>query len=71
MQATTAGSGSDAGVYVFDHEGKPLGSIPVPESPANVEFGGPDGRALYIMAGKSLYRIETLMKGYWVSTPRR
>ena len=62
----TAGSGNDAGVYVFDPEGKAVGVIPVPESPANVEFGGPDGQTLYVMASKSVYRIETLMKGYKV-----
>ena len=63
----TAGSGADAGVYVFDPQGKTLGTIPVPDAPANVEFGGPEDSTLYIMAGKSLYRVETLMKGYRVS----
>src|SRR4051812_28966703 len=60
----TAGSGEKGGVYVFSPEGKSLAAIPTPEVPANVEFGGPDGKTLYIMAGKSLYRIRTTMTGF-------
>jgi gluconolactonase len=61
-----AGSGDKAGVVVLSPEGKILASIPTPENPANVEFGGDDGKMLYICAGKSLYRIKTTMKGYRV-----
>ncbi len=60
----TAGSGDQAGVTVFSAEGKPLAFIPVPEAPANVEFGGPNRSTLYIAAGKGLYRIETTMTGH-------
>jgi sugar lactone lactonase YvrE len=60
----SAGKGKSAGAYVFSPEGKPLGMIPCPEDPANVEFGGPDRSTLFIMAGTGLYRIETTMKGY-------
>jgi gluconolactonase len=59
-----AGSGEKAGVYVFSPEGKLLEVIPTPEDPANVEFGGDDGKTLYICAGRSLYRIKTAMTGY-------
>jgi gluconolactonase len=59
-----AGSGDKAGVVVFASDGKVLASIPTPEAPANVEFGGDDAKTLYICAGKSLYRIPTLMTGY-------
>jgi gluconolactonase len=65
-----AGAGDKAGVYVFSPEGKFLAMIPTPEDPANVEFGGDDGRTLYICAGKSLYRIKTTMTGYRLWPPR-
>jgi gluconolactonase len=60
----TAGSGNRGGVYIFSPDGKVLGTIPTPEVPANVEFGGDDRKTLYIMAGKSLYRIRTTMTGF-------
>jgi gluconolactonase len=59
-----AGSGDKAGAYVFSPEGKLLEVIPTPEDPANVEFGGEDGKTLYICAGRSLYRIKTTMTGF-------
>ncbi len=61
--------GPSAGVRVFDPVGRPLGVIPVPEVPANVEFGGPDRSTLYIMAGRGLYRVETTMRGFAMSGP--
>jgi len=60
----TAGKGDESGVWVFSPEGKLQAVIPTPEPPANLEFGGPDGKTLYIMAGKSLYRIPTTMTGF-------
>jgi gluconolactonase len=65
-----AGTADKAGVLVLSPEGKILATIPTPESPANVEFGGDDRKTLYICAGKSLYRIKTTMTGFslW---PRR
>lgn len=55
------------GVVVFSHKGKRLALIPTPEPAANVEFGGEDAsHVLYIMAGKSLYRIHTKMTGHHV-----
>ena len=62
----TAGSGSKAGVYIYKSDGTPAGFIPTPESPSNVEFGGPHRKTLYITAGISLYRVETTMTGYHV-----
>jgi gluconolactonase len=62
----TSGKGPTAGVRVFSPGGKILGTIPVPEDPTNVEFGGPDRSTLYITAGKSLYRVETTMRGFAV-----
>jgi gluconolactonase len=57
-------------VIVLSPEGKILTGIAVPEAPANVEFGGDDGKTLYICAGKSLYRIKTTLTGYHLWPPR-
>jgi gluconolactonase len=59
-----AGSGARGGVYVITPEGKVLATIPTPESPTNVEFGGADRKTLYVTAGKSLYRIHTTLTGF-------
>jgi gluconolactonase len=64
-----AGSGGKAGVVVLSPDGKILATIPTPEDPANVEFGGDDGKTLYICAGKSLYRIKTTMTGHHLWPP--
>jgi gluconolactonase len=58
-----AGAGRLAGVYVYEPDGVPLGYIATPEVATNVEFGGPDRTTLYITAGKSLYRVETTLRG--------
>jgi gluconolactonase len=59
-----AGAGVLAGVYVYDPSGIPLAFIATPETPTNVEFGGPGRSTLYITAGRSLYRIETTLTGH-------
>jgi gluconolactonase len=47
------------GVTVFDKEGRQIGNIAVPEKwTANVCFGDPDGKSLYITASTGLYRIR-------------
>jgi gluconolactonase len=52
------------GVTIFDKTGKQIGIIEVPESwTANVCFGGPDMKSLYITASKSLYRMRMKVKG--------
>jgi gluconolactonase len=48
---------SRLGLQVFDPAGKLLGIIALPEQPANVTFGGPDLKALYVTARTSLYRV--------------
>ena len=53
------------GVTVYDLHGKKLENIPVPEPwTANVCFGGKDRKTLFITASKSLYRIQTTVKGH-------
>jgi gluconolactonase len=51
------------GIWVITPEGRPLGKIPVPEVPANCEFGGPENRDLYITARHSVYRIRLNARG--------
>ncbi|MEE8468697.1 MAG: SMP-30/gluconolactonase/LRE family protein [Planctomycetota bacterium] len=45
-------------VTIWSPEGLLLGSIEVPEQPANVCFGGDDGRTLFITARTSLYAVD-------------
>lgn len=56
-------SSSGTGVIVFAPDGAQLGRIPVPETVANLCFGGEDGTDLYITATTSLYRIATRTRG--------
>jgi len=46
------------GVWVISPEGQHLGTIEVPEVPANCTFGGAGKDVLYITARASLYRIR-------------
>lgn len=66
MKVDTEGrlyAGIRTGVEVFAADGKRLGLIPVPETTANLCFGGADRRTLYITASTSLYRIPMLTAG--------
>jgi gluconolactonase len=51
------------GVWVFSPEGKHLGTLKPAEVPANVAFGGPDGKTLFMTARTGLYRIQTTVAG--------
>jgi gluconolactonase len=51
------------GVQVFDRGAQYLGTIAVPRQPANVAFGGPDKRTLYITAREGLYQLPMLAQG--------
>ena len=56
-------SSAGDGVRIFDTSGKLLGTIPVPESPANLCFGGAEGKTLFMTARTSLYAIDVRVKG--------
>ncbi|MBW8884765.1 MAG: SMP-30/gluconolactonase/LRE family protein [Planctomycetia bacterium] len=63
----TANESADVptGVYVISSEGKLLGRIPISEDViTNLAFGGPDKKTLYVTAGKTLFKIQTAVKGY-------
>jgi gluconolactonase len=51
------------GVWIISPEGKHLGTILLPEFGANVEFGDPDRKTLYIAARTSIYKIRTNIAG--------
>ena len=50
-------------VQVLGTDGAVLAKFPVPETVANVCFGGADGHDLYITATTSLYRLRTTTTG--------
>jgi gluconolactonase len=51
------------GIWIFSPEGKPLGTILMPENAANVAWGGPDRKTLYITASTSVYRVHLMIAG--------
>lgn len=56
-------SSAGDGVHIYAADGKLIGKILVPESPANLAFGGADGKTLFITARKSLYAIAVKVGG--------
>ena len=50
-------------ITIYDPTGQQIGSIGVPEPPANLTFGGPDGMTLFITARTSLYRVDMQVTG--------
>jgi gluconolactonase len=60
------------GVWVWDSSGKHLGTIVMPEQPANLAWGDADWRTLYITATTSVYRIKTRTRGFvpYIDKPR-
>jgi gluconolactonase len=52
------------GVWVWDPKGNHLGTIVMPEQPANLTWGDKDYRTLYITATRSVYRLETKAQGF-------
>ena len=51
------------GIWVWDAEGHHLGTIVMPEQPANLAWGDLDYGTLYITATKSVYRLRTKARG--------
>ena len=56
-------SSAGDGVHIFGPDGNRIGKILVGEAPANLCFGGNDGKTLFITARKSLYAIPVLVTG--------
>jgi len=56
-------SSTGNGAQVFAPDGKLLAKINLPKAGANLCFGGPDGKTLFITARDALYAVETLVSG--------
>ncbi|MGA2072077.1 MAG: SMP-30/gluconolactonase/LRE family protein [Terriglobia bacterium] len=52
------------GIWVWDAAGHHLGTIVLPEQPANLAWGESDYGTLFITATTSVYRIRTLVRGF-------
>ena len=45
------------GIWIISPEGDHLGTLRLPEAPHNLAWGDEDGRALYVTALTSIYRL--------------
>jgi gluconolactonase len=52
------------GIWVWDATGNHLGTIIMPEQPANLNWGDKDYRTLYITATTSVYRLQMKTQGF-------
>lgn len=52
------------GVWVWNPQGQHLGTIVLPEQPANLAWGDADYRTLYFTATKSVYKLRTKSRGF-------
>jgi gluconolactonase len=52
------------GVWVWDPEGNHLGTVMLPESTANFNWGDADYRSIYFSSRTSIYRLKTRTQGY-------
>jgi gluconolactonase len=52
------------GIWIWDAKGNHLGTIEMPEQPANLNWGDKDYRTLYITATTSVYRLEMKTQGF-------
>jgi gluconolactonase len=56
-------SAGPGGVWIFSPEGKPLGTIVMPEKVGNLTFAGADRKTLYIAASSGIYRVNLNVAG--------
>jgi len=52
------------GIWVWDSQGHHLGTVEMPEQPANLVWGDQDYSTLYITATTSVYRLRTKVRGF-------
>jgi gluconolactonase len=52
------------GIWVWDEQGHHLGTVVMPEQPANLTWGDNDYQTLYITATTSVYRLRTKAHGF-------
>jgi gluconolactonase len=58
------------GIWIWSAHGKHLGTIMLPEQPANMTWGDNDYRTLYITATSSVYRLRLRVQGFVPNPPR-
>jgi sugar lactone lactonase YvrE len=49
---------ADGQIYIYDANGEKTGMIEVPERPCSIQFGGKDGKTLFMTARSSLYAVK-------------
>jgi SMP-30/Gluconolactonase/LRE-like region len=54
---------ADGQIHVYSREGRPIGTLEVPERPTSLCFGSSDHRTLFIGARGSLYTIRLAVPG--------
>ncbi|QEG39775.1 SMP-30/gluconolactonase/LRE family protein [Roseimaritima ulvae] len=54
---------TNLGIQVFNPAGKAMGLIEFPEQPANVTFGGPQRKTMYVTARHGLYAVPMPIAG--------
>ena len=47
------------GIRIYSPDGAQLGTVRIPEMPANLHWGGPEWRTLFVCATTSVYAVET------------
>jgi gluconolactonase len=52
------------GIWLWDSHGRHLGTIVLPEQPANLAWGDSDLKTLYITAATSVYKLRTKVPGF-------
>lgn len=52
------------GIWIWDSDGHHLGTIEMPEQPANLNWGDSDYGTLYITATTSVYKLRTKARGF-------
>ena len=57
------------GIWVYSPDGELLGLIGLPETPANLAWGGDDWRTMFVTASTSVYRLPMKIPGQAVYYP--
>jgi gluconolactonase len=52
------------GIWVWDKQGRHIGTMVIPEQPANLTWGDKDYRTLYITATTSVYKLRMKVRGF-------
>ena len=52
------------GVWLWDSAGNHLGTIMMPRGPANLAWGDPDYKTLYMTSGNTVYKLRTKVRGF-------